>query len=175
MTKHVLLTSAALALLMAPGVASAEDLNERADRKITGEYYRPHTASMYRRSAVYSSQTLSYYGRRYSQVPKETAQEHTAEIRRNVTAAQQETTKLKHEAKSNKEIDQHLKSLQGHEAKALALIEKMEKMETDGKKLAEYASQVSKELKAAEVENDKLKKLLGVEELEPLPTKAAAK
>ena len=171
MIRHVLLTAAAFALLTATGVAVAqEDLNKRADRKITGEYYRPHTASMYRRSAVYNSQALNYYGRRYSQVPKETAQEHTAEIRRNVAAAQKETTKLKDEAKSNKQIDQHLKAIEGHEAKALALIEKMEKSETDGKKLAEYSSQVTKELKAAEAENDKLRKLLGVEELEPAPS-----
>lgn len=168
MIKHVLLTAAAFGLLMATRAAFAqEELNERADRKITGEYYRPHTASMYRRSAVNNSQTLNYYGRRYSQVPKETTQEHVAETRRNVAAAQKETAKLKHEAQSNKQIDQHLKTIQEHEAKALALIEKMEKSETDGKKLAAYSSQVTKELKAAEAENDKLKKLLGVAELEP--------
>ncbi|HQU45099.1 MAG TPA: hypothetical protein PK867_19955, partial [Pirellulales bacterium] len=120
---------------------------------------------------AYNAQTLNYYGRRYSQVPKETAQEHTTEIRRNVTAAQKETAKLKHEAKNSKEIDQHLKAIEGHQAKAIALIAKMEKVETDGKKLAEYSSQVSHELQAAEAENDQLKKLLGVGELEPPASK----
>jgi hypothetical protein len=174
MTKHVLLTAAALGCLMATRMASAQqELNERADRKITGEYYRPHTASMYRRNAIYNSQTLNYYGRRYNQVPKETAQEHTAEIRRSVASAQKETGKLKHEAKNSKQIDQHLKTIQGHEAKALALIEKMEKAETNGKQLAEYSLQVSKELQAAEAENDNLKKLLGVAELEQTEAKPA--
>lgn len=173
MTNHVRFAAAALGVLFATSVGFAqEELNERADRKITGEYYRPHTASMYRRSAVYNAQTLNYYGRRYSQVPKETAQEHTAEIRRNVTAAQKETAKLHHEAKTHQEIDQHLKAMQSHQATAITLIEQMEKVETDGKKLAGYSAQVAQELKAAEAENDKLKKLLGVAELEPVPTPA---
>ncbi|HWB09008.1 MAG TPA: hypothetical protein VG826_07280 [Pirellulales bacterium] len=172
MTKYVLLTAAVLGLFTA-GACAQEDLNERADRKITGEYYRPHTASMYRQGAAYNARVLNYYGRRYSQVPKETTQEHAAEIRRNLTAAQKETAKLKHEAKDDKQIDQHLKAIEGHEAKALALLQKMEKAETDGKKLAEYSSQVSKELKAAEAENDKLKKLLGIAEIDHAETKAA--
>jgi hypothetical protein len=164
----MMVTAAMLGLLLVTQSVSAQDeLNERADRKITGEYYRPHTASMYRRSAAYNAQALNYYGRRYSQVPQDTAKEHTAEIRRNVTSAQKETAKLKHEAKNNKQIDQHLKTIEGHESKALALVEKMEKSPTDSKKLAEYSAQVNQELKAAEAENEKLRKLLGVEELEP--------
>jgi hypothetical protein len=174
MTRSICLTVAALSVLLAAGTAPAqEELNERADRKITGEYYRPHTASTYNRSAYYNAQALGYYGRRYSQVPSETTKEHTAEIRRNVTAAQKETGKLKHEAKTNKDIDQHLKAIQAHQAKALALIEKMEKSETDGKKLAEYSSQITKELHSAEAENEKLKKLLGVEPLDPEAHEAA--
>jgi hypothetical protein len=172
MTKYALLTAAVLGLLTA-AASAGEELNERADRKITGQFYRPHTASMYRQGAAYNARVLNYYGRRYTQVPQETTQEHAAEIRRNLTAAQKETAKLKHEAKENKEIDQHLKAIEGHEATALALLQKMEKVETDGKKLAEYSSQVSKELKAAEAENDKLKKLLGITELEHAEPKAA--
>jgi hypothetical protein len=167
MSRQILLTAAALCVSC---VALADELNERADRKITGEYYRPHTASSYHRSAYYNAQTLNYYGRRYRQVPTETAKEHAAEIRRNLTAAQKETAKLKHEAKANTQIDDRLKAIEAHQAKALGLVAKMEKAEADGKKLAEYAALVSKELQAAEVENDKLKKLLGIESLESAAT-----
>lgn len=142
--------------------ASAQDLSTRADRKITGEYFRPYSASTYNRGAISHAETLDYYGRRYSQIPAETAKEHAAEIRRNLNASKKEYAKLEKEAKGNKKVQEHLKTIQTHQAKAEAMCDELDQAATDGKTIAACCQDISKELKAAEAENEKLKQTLGV-------------
>ncbi len=154
---------AALAALVFSQFAIADDPSFRADRKITGEYFRPHTASTYQRSAIGHAETLNYYGRRYSQIPAETAQEHAAEIRRNLAAAKKEYAKLGKEAKGNKAVQQSLANIQEHQAKAEEMCDKLETEAKSGKEIAACCADITKELKAAEAENEKLKKALGIE------------
>ncbi|HWB13454.1 MAG TPA: hypothetical protein VG826_29790 [Pirellulales bacterium] len=156
MYKSVLI--AAAALLVGQAVV-AQDLSNRADRKITGEYFRPHTASSYQRSAISHAETLSYYGQRYSQLPAETVKEHASEINRNLDAAKKEYAKLDKEAQGNKAIDQHLAKINEHHARAAALAGKLETSE-HGPEWAQCCADIEKELKAAEAENEKLKKTL---------------
>jgi hypothetical protein len=158
MFKSVLI---AVAALVVGQVVVAQELSERADRKITGEYFRPHTASSYQRSAVSHAETLNYYGQRYSQLPSETVKEHAGEIKRNLDAAKKEYSKLGKEAKGNKAVEQHLAKINEHQAKASELAGKLE-TSASGKECAEHCAAIEKELKAAEAENDKLKKTLGL-------------
>jgi hypothetical protein len=158
MYKSVLLAAAVLTVGQA---VVAQDLSTRADRKITGEYFRPHTASSYQRSAISHVETLNYYGQRYSQLPSETVMEHTSEIKRNLDSAKKEYSKLGKEAKGNKAVEQHLAKINEHQAKANELVGKIEKSES-GKECAQHCADLEKELKAAEAENDKLKKTLGI-------------
>lgn len=160
-----ILTAALAALILVQQLPAGQELSNRADRKITGEYFRPHSASTYQRNAVSHAETLNYYGQRYSQIPAETAKEHAAEIRRNLNSAKKEYAKLGKEAKGNKQVQEHLTKIQEHQAKAEAMCDKLEKEATDGKAIAACCADISKELKAAEAENDKLLKTLGVEPL----------
>lgn len=160
----LVLVFAALSILASAQLAGADDESFRADRKITGEYFRPHTASAYRRGAIQHAETLNYYGQRYSAVPAETTREHTAEINRNLGAAKKEVTKLGKEAKTNKAIAAHLKAIEGHQAKAAELAKQLENESADAQTIASCCENIIKELQAAELENEKVKKALGIAE-----------
>lgn len=162
MLKAIVFVVAAACMLGLGQVTSAQDLSTRADRKITGEYFRPYSASTYHRGAITHAEALDYYGRRYSQIPAETAKEHAAEIRRNLKAAKKEYAKLEKEAKGDKKVQAHLKAIQEHQAKAEAMCDELDKAATDGKTIASCCLEISKELEAAEAENEKLKATLGV-------------
>lgn len=151
----------AVAALLVGQVVVAQELSNRADRKITGDYFRPHTASSYQRSAISHAESLNYYGQRYSQIPKETVKEHAGEIKRNLEAAKKEYAKLGNEAKGNKAVEQHLAKINEHHAKAAEMANKLESCET-GAECAGCCGDIEKELKAAEAENEKLKKTLGI-------------
>ncbi|HVA49668.1 MAG TPA: hypothetical protein VNH11_25100 [Pirellulales bacterium] len=124
MSKPTLFLAGALgALMFVQQLPAGQELSSRADRKITGQYFRPNTASTYQRGAISHAEALDYYGRRYSQIPAETAKEHAAEIRRNLNAAKKEYAKLDKEAKGNKHVEAHLKAIQEHHAKAEEMCE----------------------------------------------------
>lgn len=159
-----LLVFAVLCMFGSAQLASADDESFRADRKITGEYFRPHTASAYRRGAIQHAEALDYYGRRYSTVPSETTREHAVEIHRNLGAAKKELTKLGKEAKTDKAIAAHLKAIEGHEVKAAELAKQLENKSADAETIAACCANIIKELKAAEGENELLKKALGIAE-----------
>ncbi|HUY87553.1 MAG TPA: hypothetical protein VMV10_02345 [Pirellulales bacterium] len=155
---------AMLSILGSVQWAAADNPSFRADRKITGEYFRPHTASTYHQGAIRHAETLGYYGRRYSNVPVETTREHAAEIVRNLNAAKKELSKLEKEAKGNKPVEAHLKAIESHHAKATELAKQLEDKSADAKTIAACTANIAKELKAAEAENEKLKKTLGIVE-----------
>lgn len=154
---------AVLGIPLYSGIASAQELSNRADRKITGEYFRPYTGSAYHQGAIRHAEALNYYARHYHHVPKETVTEHAAEIRRNLDAAKKEFCKLEKEAKGDKRVQAHLKIIQQHQAKADEMCAKLEKG-ADSQVISSCCTDIIKEIKAAEAENEKLKKTLGVEE-----------
>lgn len=160
-----LLAVIALGALGAGQLFAVDELSSRADRKITGQYYRPYTASTYYQGAIRHAEALNYYGRRYSTIPDETAQEHIAELRHNLKALRNELSKLAKEAKTNKILAAHLKTLEEHHAKAEELAKQLEEAPADAKTMAACCADIAKELKAAEAENEKLKKTLGIEDL----------
>jgi hypothetical protein len=110
MYKSLVLAAAMLSALAGAKLGLADDPSFRADRKITGEYFRPHTAGAYHQNAISHAETLGFYGERYNEVPYETTQEHAVEIHRNLTAAKQEFSKLADEAKKDPQIAEELKA-----------------------------------------------------------------
>lgn len=163
MYKSLVLAAAMLGALAVAKLAVADDPSFRADRKITGEYFRPHTAGTYHQNAISHAETLGYYGERYNEVPYETTQEHAVEIHRNLTAAKQEFSKLGDEAKRNPKIAEHLKAIQQHHARATELARQLNDESADAQSIAERSAQIADELNAAEEENEKLKQTLGAQ------------
>lgn len=125
-------------------------------------YFRPHTAGAYHQNAISHAETLDYYGRRYSQLPVETTEEHAVEIHRNLTAAKQEFSKLGEEAQNHPKIAEHLKAIQQHHARATELARQLNDETADAQAIAERSSQIANELKAADEENEKLKQTLSI-------------
>ena len=95
----------------------AQELSARADRKITGQYYLPHSASAYNRSAMEHARVLNYYGQNYKSVPKEVTKQHLTEMKRNVELAKKEVTKLKPEAAKDKKLQKPLAAMEAHLAR----------------------------------------------------------
>jgi hypothetical protein len=160
MNKRILSGACALALLAA-APALAQNAVRSAGEKITFQAYREWSAAAYGNAAYHNAAALNEYARNYSYIPYETAQEHAGEVRRNVTAAKKEVSKLAPAAKTNKTLARHVETIQGHYDKALEHTTALEKEsakndKADTKKLAESASGMTESLKAAEAEHKKL-------------------
>ena len=146
---------------------AAQELSARADRKITGKLYLPHSASAYQRSAREHARVLNYYGQNYKAVPKEITQQHADEIKRNVAAAKKELAKLKPEAAKDKKLQKPLAAIEAHLARcdeycAMLTDEAGKGDASDSEAICDCCQKIESELEAAEAENTKLKEQLGV-------------
>ncbi|HJT30802.1 MAG TPA: hypothetical protein VJ783_01960 [Pirellulales bacterium] len=164
-----LLTGLAIAgsLMLIHRAIAAPELSARADRKITGNLYLPHSASAYQSSAREHARVLNYYGQNYKAVPKEITQQHTDEIKRNVAAAKKELAKLKPEAAKDKKLQKPLAAIEEHLAKCdeycQMLTDEAGKGDgSDSEMICDCCQKIESELEAAEAENTKLKEQLGV-------------
>lgn len=137
-----------------------------AGSKIRGDAYRPFSARSYNRGALDHARVLNYYSRSYQVIPTETAQEHAAEVRRNLDLARKEAAKLKPQAKSDPTVAKHLAALNKHydEADRMCsmLVEECAKADGDTTAIMECCSSLDKSLQAADAEHEKLMKHLGV-------------
>lgn len=154
-------------LLLALRAIAAQELSARADRKITGNLYLPHSASAYQRSAMEHARVLNYYGRNYKAVPKEVTQQHLSEIKRNIDASKKELAKLKPEATKDKKLQKPLAAIEAHLAKcdehcAMLTDESRKGDGSDSEVICDCCLKIESELEAAESENTKLKEQLGV-------------
>ena len=157
------------ALLLVNRALPAQDLSARADRKITGQYFLPHSASAYQRAAIEHTRALNYYGQNYQTVPKEVAQRHLAEIQRNVDASKKELAKLKPEATKDKKLRMAMAAMeqnldQCQEACEMLTDASAKDNSSDGAAVCDCCETLERELAAAEAENDKIKQRLGVEQ-----------
>lgn len=164
-----LLTGLAIAgsMLFIDRALMAQQLSERADRKVTGQYYLPHSASAYQRAAMEHARALNYYGQNYQAAPQEITQQHLSEIKRNVAASKKELAKLKPEAAKDKSLQKPLAAIEEHLANCdeycRMLTDEAGKSDgSDGKVIGDCCERIANELQAAEVENDKIKQHLGV-------------
>jgi uncharacterized protein YdgA (DUF945 family) len=164
-----LLTTLTIAglLVVAHRAIVAQELSARADRKITGQYYLPHSTSVYHRSAMEHARVLNYYGQNYKSVPKEVTQQHVAEVKRNVEMAKKQLAKLKPEAAKDKKLQKPLAAMEAHLAKCEEMCQMLtdeadKEGGSDSEAICDCCQQIESELKAAETENDKIKEQLGV-------------
>jgi len=153
----------AICLVLGLALSATAQVNP-AHQNVAGRGYRPQTARAYQSTAKEHARVLNYYGKTYKSMPKETAQEHVAEVKRNVESAQKEFAKLDVVAKEDPAVAKSLHIIQEHHAKALELC-KMADSESgkEGGKLNECCEGMHKEMEAAEVEHHNLLKLLKME------------
>jgi hypothetical protein len=160
MQKRVMLTSC-FVLFLAAAPALAQNSVRTAGEKITGAAYREQSSQAYWSGANTHAQALNDYARSYSYIPTDTAEEHTSEVHRNVTAAKKEVSKLGPRAKTDKKLQGHVDTLHKHYDAALShskdlSAEAKKGDKADPKKLSTSAAGVSDSLKAADAEHKKL-------------------
>jgi hypothetical protein len=164
-----ILFSACSCLLVVASATQAFSQPLGADRKITGEVYRPYSARTYARGAISHGNVLQYYGKNYATVPKETAEEHAKEVRRNLDAFGKELAKLEAESKNDAEAMKLITEIRTHHKAAADHCGMLEaecaKHMAAGGVVAKCCVDMLKELRAADEAHDKLLKHLGI----PLP------
>jgi len=135
--------------------------------------YRPYTARTYSRHAINHAQTLQYYGRNNETIAQGTAQEHAAEIRRNVDAFAKETGKFPKEWENDPEAAKLVAEIRMHQKQAAEQCGMLEaecaKHMAAGGTVAKCCTDMLTHLRAADAAHDKLMQYLKI----PLPGEAA--
>jgi hypothetical protein len=137
--------------------------------------YRPYTARTYSGHAVNHAQTLQYYGRNNQTIPQATAQEHAAEIRRNLDAFGKEIAKLPKDYEKDPEAAKLIAEIKQHQAEAAKHCGMLEaecaKHMAAGGVVHQCCADMLTHLRAAHEAHDKLMKYLGV----PMPGEGSKK
>jgi len=134
--------------------------------------YRPSMTYSYQQSARSHAQALSAQGQAVQKIDPQTAKEHVAEVKRNVTAAQKELTKIDADAAKKAEIMQHIDAMKKHYEAAEKCCSDAEHhidANAESGSIAACCADMDKHLSAAEAEHKKLMELLQIE----LPKPAA--
>ena len=158
-------------LLGLAGFAMAQQ-QWRADRKVSGSAYRPHTSATYHRGAVEHAGTIRYYAQNHPTVAQETAKLHAAEVRKNLTGAKQEIQKLKDDktAKFDKETQELIAAIQKLQKEAEGHCDMLDaecaKGDAEGAKLQACCGDLYESLKKADELHDKLMTKLGIKKID---------
>lgn len=149
--------------------------NPSAAGNLGGARYRPYTARTYSGHAINHAQTLQHYAKSGVAVPQDTAQEHAAEVRRNIDAFGKEVAKLPQEFEKDSEAKKLIDEIREHQAAAAKHCGMLEaecaKHLADGGTVAKCCDDMLKHLRAADAAHDKLMKHLGI----AMPGQAAKK
>ena len=141
-------------------------LDLSAGRKITGSVYQSYSGHAYRSNAKNHARVLQHYNATGS-VPKAVAEEHAAEVRRNLTAADKALANLEAENKGDKVATDLITEIKKHQADALKACGMVEaecaKHNADGKAVASCCTDMTAHLNAAEEAHTKLMKHLKIE------------
>jgi hypothetical protein len=136
--------------------------------------YRPYTARTYSRHAINHTQTLQYYGQNNESIAQGTAQEHAAEIRRNVDAFTKEIAKLPKEWENDPEAAKLIAEIRTHQKQAVEHCGMLEaecvKHMAAGGAVMQCCTDMLKHMRAADTAHDKLMKYLKI----PMPGEKAA-
>jgi len=185
MSLRIVPTLPAIALIATCSIASAQSFpgkpanpgrqemhNAYRSQGSFSQGYRPSMTYSYQQSARSHAQALSSQGRTVEKINPETAKEHVAEVKRNISAAKKELGKVDMAAAQKAEIAQHIEAMKKHYEAAEKCCTDAEKHITSDPKEADLASccaDMDKHLAAAEAEHKKLMDLLHIE----LPKPAA--
>ncbi|MBL9091795.1 MAG: hypothetical protein JNL96_11265 [Planctomycetaceae bacterium] len=149
--------------------------NPSAAGNLGGAKYRPYTARTYSRHAINHGQILQHYGTSTESVPQATAQEHAAEVRKNLDAFAKEIDKLPKDFDNDPEAKKLIAEIRQHNAAAAKhcgmLEEECAKHMAAGGTVAKCCEDMLADLRAADAAHDKLMKHLGI----PLPGHHAKK
>jgi len=139
--------------------AQQSGLDPTAGRKITSRVYQTYSAHAYRASAICHARAIKHSSTEGG-VPKDVAEEHAAEIRRNVTAASKNLFKLEVITKDDKAATALIAEIKAHEAAALKACNIMEvecaKNYVDHAAVSMCCTNMVAELTAAEEAHTKL-------------------
>lgn len=169
---------AALAALL-PLITSPA-FGQRADHKITGDAFRHGQAQTYQQHAQDRSQTLYYYyyNQPKPQISKQEAKEIVGAIRKDLTISDKALADLKAAHAKEPEVVKQIALIEKHHARAKEVCgmaaEQCEKEHGDHVMVCDCCTDMWHELDAAQVETQKLLKMLKIEKL-PIPKKAADK
>lgn len=149
--------------------------NPSAAGNIGGGSYRPYTARTYSRHAINHAQILQHYSRAAEAIPQATAQEHAAEVRKNLDAFTKEVDKTPKDFDTDPEAKKLVSEIREHNAEAAKHCGMLEtecaKQMAVGGVVAKCCDDMLTHLRAADAAHDKLMKHLGI----PLPGQNAKK
>ena len=169
------IAAALLLVVAAETSAFAQRAVYNADPNIAGTTYRPFSARTYSKHAINHAQILQHYAANREAVSKDTAQEHAAEIRRNVDAFGKEIAKLPKDYQMDPEAAKLIAEIRQHQADAARHCGMLEaecaKHMAAGGAVMQCCTDMLKHLRAADEAHDKLMKHLGI----PLPGAAPTK
>ena len=170
----VLLVLSLVAIAESSAFAQRAMYNPSAAGGWGAQTYRPYTARTYSRHAINHTQTLQYYGQNNETIAQGTAQEHAAEIRRNVDAFGKEIAKLPKEWDNDPEAAKLIAEIRTHQKQAVEHCGMLEaecvKHMAAGGAVMQCCTDMLKHMRAADAAHDKLMKYLKI----PLPGEKAA-
>ena len=166
----------ALCFVLVSQVASAQFRD--ATSKIRGDTSNSHEVQTYQRHAQDRSQMLYYYTQSKEPVPKQEAKELVGGIKKDLTAADKALAKLKVDHAKEPDIVKQIALIEKHHAKAHEVCGMAEehclKEHGDHVAIADCCSDMWHEIDAAQVETQKLLKMLKIDKL-PIPKKGTDK
>lgn len=167
--RSILYSLAVLSIVVTAGStaqAQKQMYNPSAAGNMGGTSYRPYTTRTYSKHAINHAQILQHYAKSAESVPQATAQEHAAEVRRNVDAFGKEIAKFPKEFEKDSEAKKLIDEIREHQAAAAKhcgmLEEECAKHLADGGTVAKCCDDMLKHLRAADEAHDKLMKHLGI-------------
>lgn len=167
--RSILYSLAVLSIVVTAGStaqAQKQMYNPSAAGNMGGTSYRPYTARTYSKHTINHAQILQHYAKSGESVPQATAQEHAAEIRRNVDAFGKEIAKFPKEFEKDSEAKKLIDEIREHQAAAAKHCGMLEtecaKHMAAGGVVAKCCDDMLKDLRAADEAHDKLMKYLGI-------------
>ena len=176
-TKRILKLSSLLALcfVLTPQVAFAQN---DAGAKIRGDAWNGGRVQTYQRHAQDRSQMLFYYSQSKEPLPKQEAKELVAGIQKDLTEAQKALAKLKADHAKEPDVVKQIALIEKHHARASEVCgmaaEQCAKEHGDHVMICDCCADMWHELDHAQIETQKLLKMLKIEKL-PIPKKATDK
>lgn len=149
-----------------------------AGAKIRGDAWNGGRVQTYQRHAQDRSQLLFYYSQSKEPLPKQEAKDLVAGIQKDLSEAEKALAKLKADHAKEPEVVKQIALIEKHHAKAKEVCgmaaEQCEKEHGDHVVVCDCCADMWNEMDAAQVETQKLLKMLKIEKL-PIPKKAAEK
>ena len=177
MFRALFLVGASVAAVLFANVVTAVAQND-AGAKIRGDAWNGGQVQTYQRHAQDRAQMLHYYSQSETPVSKPEAKELVGGIRKDLTAADKALAKLKANHAKEPEVVKQITLIEKHHARAHEVCGMAEehclKEHGDQVVIANCCSDMWHELDAAQVETQKLLKMLKIEKL-PVPKKATDK